>query len=138
MVPLDNYLYYRRAVMEVPTYASRSALHDILRRLEIYMGEVSKVNDQSPCRFQDYQDKLIALGLDELKANKMITHFRTINEFCLEMHEVLQIFETVAKLCEDRARKTKLLEKKKKLEEAKALVASLDAELVELETLDGP
>jgi hypothetical protein len=126
--------------MEVPTYASRSALLYILGRLEIYTGEATKVYNQSPRRFQDVQDKLIDLGLDECEANKMITHFRTINEFCLEMRAVLQICEKVDKLRADRAIQTKLklLEKKKEVEEAKARVASLDAELEELEKLDGP
>lgn len=113
------------------------ALLEIIGAINNYLDKKPMVFDES--KFYKVQDELLASGLDMHEAEMMLMHTGTIYTFRSEMNKVLAIFEKVATFHNDRAKKTELLEtKKKELEEAQALVATKIAELAELQKVSGP
>lgn len=111
---------------------SQEALLKIIGALENYKAE--QLKDFDPSDYCKVQDELIALGLDGHEAEIMLLHTSTISTFQSEMVKALDIFKKVATIRKVRAEKTTLLETKtKKLAEAQALSASLEAEIAELQ-----
>jgi len=108
---------------------SSVALLNIMEDLEEYAAREMKFFNQS--EFFRARRELLDSGLDVDEADMMLTYTSIINKFLSKMNEVLEIFNKVAKFREDRAKKTKLLETKKELEEAPAIVATKLAELEE-------
>lgn len=122
--------------MPVPTMSS-DALLEIMGAVQNYL--VEETMDFDPPGDLDVQDRLIASGLEMHEAERMLTHADKISKFLSELSEDLEIFKKVATFREDRAKKTELLEmKKKELEEAQALVATKIAEITELQKVSGP
>ena len=138
---------YYTAVMSVPIMSSQPLLN-IMGALEEYVVDEMKFFNQS--EFFNVQKELLDSGLEMHEAESVLMHTSKISTFISEMNDDLEIFKKVAKFREDRAKKTNLIEtKKKELEEAHALVATKLAELeeahalvatklAELEKLGGP
>lgn len=113
---------------------SQKDLHEIIGALENYMAKAKQVKDFDPSKYYDVQNELLTLGLDGHEADSMLLHTQIVSEFISQMHKVLMIFEKVATTRQVRAEKTTLLETKtKKLAEIRALSASLEAEIEELQ-----
>ena len=122
--------------MSVPAMPS-DALLEIMGAVQNYLVEGTM--DFDPPGHLDVQDRFLASGLEMHEAERMLTHADRISRFLSELSEDLEIFKKVATFREDRAKKTELLEtKKKELEEAQALVATKIAELAELQKVSGP
>ena len=112
---------------------SSGALLNIMDVLEKYVANEMKFFNQS--EFSRAHSELLDSGLDVDEADMMLMYTSIINKFLSKMNEVLEIFNKVAKFREDRAKKTKLLETKKELEEAPAIVATKLAELEEAQAI---
>jgi hypothetical protein len=112
---------------------SSGALLNIMDALEEYVANEMKFYNQS--EFFRARRELYDSGLDVDEADMMLMYTSIINKFLSEMNEVLEIFKKVAKFREDRAKKTKLLETKKELEEAQAIVATKLTELEEAQAI---
>ena len=113
---------------------SEEALLKIIGALDNYTAKHVKVCDQSETWY-DFQEELIALGLNGDEAVEMLMHTQIISEFISKMRDALAIFKKVEEIRQDRAKKITLLETN--LAKARALSASLEAEIAELK-ISGP
>jgi hypothetical protein len=137
LVPLDNYLYYRRAVMAVPTM-SEGALGFVIEALQDYRKREEVRVLGGPDEYLQAEEELIRSGLDERDAQTVLLHMSTIDDFLPLLTEALTVFKKVNKLgelCIEKQTK-ELEEKKKELEKARALVARLVAKVADLEASD--
>lgn len=130
-------MYYRRAVMAVPTMSEGAlgfvieALQDYRKREEVrVLGGIDE--------YLQAEKELIRSGLDERDAQTVLLLMSTIDDFLPLLTEALTVFKKVNKLgelCIEKQTK-ELEEKKKELEKARALVARLVAKVADLEASD--
>ncbi len=130
-------MYYRRAVMAVPTM-SEGALGFVIEALQDYRKREEVRVLGGPDEYLQAEEELIRSGLDERDAQTVLLHMSTIDDFLPLLTEALTVFKKVNKLgelCIEKQTK-ELEEKKKELEKARALVARLVAKVADLEASD--